>query len=482
LYLNYKNSESVTLYNAETLTSFGLTPGAKINKITYKGYKTTDEQTTSFQVYYQWTDDQTLSQPDNNTYPYATEGMTNIIDENHTWIKVGSTSELGDMIVLDFSANPLTYEQGKSLKIYMHSYVDGYKAAYFEKSTISSDFCYLRRNDAATITYSWYKSNPAVIHLSLASEPTIATGKVTPKSSDEGIVGATVTFYNAENDVKYSTKTVAGGKYSVSIIQSGLSYTATVTKEGYLDTVEDVQSFDAANNFKLLTGFILDETAENEDIISKYDNASVDKVIVNYTAKAGWNTIVLPFEITGLPYTAETKVYELVDYVGGSLQFVEHTTGNLKANTPYVFYVEEAQTEPMEFEDVAQVIDDLPDYATPTVSFIGTYSPIPAGVMTGWYGVVPRTGRIAKAGSGASIKALRAFFALETNSPAELNAIFTDAENIDTAIEGISIENGQLNINGAVDYSKPVYNLSGQRVGRDYKGVVIQNGKKIVVK
>jgi len=246
--------------------------------------------------------------------------------------------------------------------------------------------------------------------------------------------------------------------------------------------VEDVQSFDAANNFKLLTGFILDETAENEDIISKYDNASVDKVIVNYTAKAGWNTIVLPFEITGLPYTAETKVYELVDYVGGSLQFVEHTTGNLKANTPYVFYVEEAQTEPMEFEDVAQVIDDLPDYATTTVSFIGTYSPIPAGVMTGWYGVVPSTGRIAKAGSGASIKALRAFFILETNSPAELNAIFTDAENIDTAIEGISIENGQLNINGAVDYSKPVYNLSGQRVGRDYKGVVIQNGKKIVVK
>ena len=322
------------------------------------------------------------------------------------------------------------------------------------------------------------------MYLSLASEPTIATGTVTAKSSGDGIVGATVTFYNAENDVKYSTKTGADGKYSVSIIQSGLSYTATVTMDGYLDTVEDVQSFDAANNFKLLTGFILDETAGNEDIISKYADASVDKVIVNYTAKAGWNTIVLPFDITGLPYTDETKVYELVDYQGGCLQFVEHTD-KLDANTPYVFYVKVAQTEPMEFEDVAQVIDDnLPDYATPTVSFIGTYSPFPAGFMTGtgWYGVVPSTGRIAKAGSGASIKALRAFFVLETNSPAELNAIFTDAENIDTAIEGISIENGQLNINGAVDYSKPVYNLSGQRVGRDYKGVVIQNGKKIVVK
>ena len=32
------------------------------------------------------------------------------------------------------------------------------------------------------------------------------------------------------------------------------------------------------------------------------------------------------------------------------------------------------------------------------------------------------------------------------------------------------------------DSNAPIYNLSGQRVGNDYKGVVIQNGKKFVVK
>ena len=32
--------------------------------------------------------------------------------------------------------------------------------------------------------------------------------------------------------------------------------------------------------------------------------------------------------------------------------------------------------------------------------------------------------------------------------------------------------------NGMLDESKPMYNLAGQRVGKDYKGVVIQNGKK----
>lgn len=35
---------------------------------------------------------------------------------------------------------------------------------------------------------------------------------------------------------------------------------------------------------------------------------------------------------------------------------------------------------------------------------------------------------------------------------------------------------------GVVDYTKPVYNLAGQQVGKSYKGMVIQNGKKIVVK
>lgn len=35
---------------------------------------------------------------------------------------------------------------------------------------------------------------------------------------------------------------------------------------------------------------------------------------------------------------------------------------------------------------------------------------------------------------------------------------------------------------GVVDYSKPVFNLAGQQVGKTYKGVVIQNGKKIIVK
>ena len=40
-----------------------------------------------------------------------------------------------------------------------------------------------------------------------------------------------------------------------------------------------------------------------------------------------------------------------------------------------------------------------------------------------------------------------------------------------------SIENSELRMKN-YDY----YNLAGQRVGKDYKGIVIVNGKKVLVK
>lgn len=36
--------------------------------------------------------------------------------------------------------------------------------------------------------------------------------------------------------------------------------------------------------------------------------------------------------------------------------------------------------------------------------------------------------------------------------------------------------------NGTVNEKAPIYNLAGQRVGKDYKGVVVQNGKKFIKK
>ncbi|UKK54063.1 choice-of-anchor J domain-containing protein [Prevotella sp. E2-28] len=241
VYLNYKNSESITMYNADALAAAGLNAGSKIKKITYKGYKTSDEQTTSFQVYYKWTDDQTLAQPATD-YPYAAadNGMTKLIDEDYTWAKVGSSSEMEDMIVLDFTANPLTYEAGKSLVIYMHSYVDGYKAAYFEKSTLSSDFCYTRKKDAATLSDAFGKITPAAIHFTLEATTTTISGTV-KDAEGAAVEGATVTLISTDgDDIQYTGTTDAEGAYSINVIQNSRDYTAIATAPGHTTVTKTI--------------------------------------------------------------------------------------------------------------------------------------------------------------------------------------------------------------------------------------------------
>ena len=50
-----------------------------------------------------------------------------------------------------------------------------------------------------------------------------------------------------------------------------------------------------------------------------------------------------------------------------------------------------------------------------------------------------------------------------------------------------AIDLGTSGVNGitadkAIDANAPMYNLAGQRVSKAYKGVVIQNGHKFIVK
>lgn len=298
VYLNYKNSESVTMYNAEALAAAGLSAGSKIKKITYKGYKTSDEQTTSFQVYYKWTDDQTLAQPATD-YPYAAadNGMTKLIDEDYTWAKVGSSSEMGDMIVLDFTANPLTYEAGKSLVIYMHSYVDGYKAAYFEKSTLTSDFCYTRKADNATLSSAFSKTTPAAIHFALEATATTFSGTV-KNAEGAAVEGATVTLISNDGEnVQYTGKTDAEGAYSINVIQASRTYNIEVEAEGYEPASAVGVSFAEGNVAKdfvidvpLIKKFVNDPGFELAEALAVDINTSADAQGADYES-TGWKFI-----------------------------------------------------------------------------------------------------------------------------------------------------------------------------------------------
>lgn len=203
-------------------------------------------------------------------------------------------------------------------------------------------------------------------------------------------------------------------------------------------------------------------------------------VVLNYTAKAGWNTIALPFSISDLSvFGTGAKAYELKGYQEGALQFSPATT--LEASKPYVLYVDtpaEANGN-YSFEGADIIANEPAAVEFNGAKFVPTYAPMVAGTMAGKYGVVPATGKVQKGSASASLKGFRAYFTLPDNAA---NArIVIDGEEV-TSINAIDVI-GQDNA--------PVYDLSGRKVSVSSissvssvlpKGIYIVNGKKMVVK
>lgn len=231
LNMYYKNSETIALYPQNVL---GLNGGEKIKSITYKGYST-KTFTSSFKVYYEWTDDKTISNPSFSS-AYDVSSMTKAIDESdYSWAQIGSSTELGDMIVISFDT-PIEYEAGKSLRILVSSSASndaGYNSFMFEKST-TTGLAYQHQNDGTkgVFTSNWNAKNLPLIHLELEASAATLAGNVRT-SAGAGIANATVTL-KAENGVEYSATSDAEGNYSMNVVQGGLDFTATVEAEGFL--------------------------------------------------------------------------------------------------------------------------------------------------------------------------------------------------------------------------------------------------------
>lgn len=203
------------------------------------------------------------------------------------------------------------------------------------------------------------------------------------------------------------------------------------------------------------------------------------KVKLNYTVYDGWNTIALPFMVSDLSvFGTGAKVYSLTGYNNGSLQLTSATS--MASATPYVLYVETATTEPIVFNNVSIYSATAAEADCNTTkngaTFQGTYKPIEAGSMNiTWYGVTGE-GKIMKAGSSASIKAMHAYFTLPEGDEAKTIAydgIVAGDDGTATAINALLNGNSQGEL----------YDLSGRRVEGNVKaGIYVRNGKKIVIK
>jgi len=188
--------------------------------------------------------------------------------------------------------------------------------------------------------------------------------------------------------------------------------------------------------------------------------------------KGNMSTVCLPFAVSAS--NEGGTFYRYDSYDGTDVVFKKVTEEMTEANTAYLF---------------------MPS-ATGKVVFTGTdaMNSLPAdiaeGEEAGLYGVYTKKtftaddadkgiyygwaqGQFRRAGADAAVNPNRAYLKLPAAAAARLSVRLDGNGTTGISTAGSSADDGT---------DAPVYNLQGQRVGGSYKGVVIKNGKKMIVK
>ena len=224
-------------------------------------------------------------------------------------------------------------------------------------------------------------------------------------------------------------------------------------------------------------------TPNNQLLLSAPYGFTAQKITINrkFTKDKPY-TLCLPFAVTNT--TTYGTFYQYSDYNDGKVKFTKVET--TEANKPYLFV-------PSATLDNGIMIDGTTAVGVQTAEtltdgkFVGVYRKMTftgeeakEGACYGWTDNSDGKGEFRRAGNGASVDACRAYIKLSaasggSSAPARLSI---ELDGGATAISTLSTAGS-----GADDGTDaPVYNLQGQRVGNSYKGVVIKNGKKMIVK
>ena len=177
-----------------------------------------------------------------------------------------------------------------------------------------------------------------------------------------------------------------------------------------------------------------------------------------------FGTICLPYDATvkgATVYYLDSKVMDGSNLKGVNLSVVE----NLVAGKAYIFKA---------------------TGTTLTATYSGSYSDAIAGAMVGNLSSTAKSvpegdyiiynNSITKAGTGVTIGQYRGY--IDISAVPEASARSIDF----IAVDGEEETDGINSVHGVELNSSEMYNLSGQKVSSNYKGIVIQNGKKSINK
>lgn len=207
---------------------------------------------------------------------------------------------------------------------------------------------------------------------------------------------------------------------------------------------------------------------------SKGSNVSYDR---NFTMNQPC-TVCLPFALTAEELANVGKAYTLSAVSGSKATFTP--VAAIEAYKPYLL-IPSADGKLLEEISAAKDIADVPDEAKTSVSggysFVGTLQAETSVKKDGMevYGFSASEGKFVHASDKASIDAFRAYIsvpstALSTAASRSIDLDFGGTTGIN------EIQNAQSSSAAAT------YDVAGKRVGKNYKGVVVSNGKKKIQK
>lgn len=191
-------------------------------------------------------------------------------------------------------------------------------------------------------------------------------------------------------------------------------------------------------------------------------------------------TICLPFALTAEELAKVGKAYTLSAVNGSTATATFTPVQEIKAYTPYLLIpsaTDKLLEEIAETKDITAVPADAKTSVSGGYSFVGTLQ-AKESVKTAdmeVYGFSANEGKFVRASEKASIDAFRAYIAVSTK------ALSTAASrSIDIDFGGTTGINEIQNAHSSS--AAATYDVAGKRVDKNYKGVVIRNGKKMIQK
>lgn len=233
-------------------------------------------------------------------------------------------------------------------------------------------------------------------------------------------------------------------------------------------------------------------TASGEEFVCKtlqlYDDADDFAAPVSFTAEeAGfdreytkdyWSTVCLPFSLSSDQVAAiknqGVEIESLTGFDTGANTVTFSTVDEMTANTPYIVRSSIQQTPFSSLENVVvSTSATMNDVTVGGIKLRGAFKKqtLNSTAETTYYAFNADDGKFVRIGARATVLPFRAYLELDNNAGAKQLTVIHDDNTTD--IKTMPTVNGTTT-------EPQSFNIAGQRVGSEYKGIVVCDGRKYV--